>query len=53
MFQGRQDSKRRRSNASIEQYERVLIDDKDDIGGGSNWRDDGESKGFFEMQTRG
>jgi len=55
MLQGRQDSKRRGSNVNIGKYQKVLIDDKDDddAGGSSSWRDDGESKEFFEMQTRG
>lgn len=53
MFQGRRGSKRRGSNASIEKYQTVPIDDKCDAGGSLSWRDDGESKAFFEIQTRG
>ncbi|KAG0642426.1 hypothetical protein HOY80DRAFT_1106059 [Tuber brumale] len=52
MFPG-QGHRRRGSNASIELYQKVPKNDKGDAGGSSSWRDDDESKVFFEVRTRG
>ncbi|RPB01871.1 hypothetical protein L873DRAFT_1827131 [Choiromyces venosus 120613-1] len=53
MFQGRQESKRRGSNASIELYQKVPADGRGDAGGSRSWRDDDESKVFLKTQKKG
>ncbi|KAG0128318.1 hypothetical protein HOY82DRAFT_31421 [Tuber indicum] len=52
MFLG-QGRRRHGSNANIELYQKVLTNDKGDVGGSSSWRDDDESKVFSEVRTRG